>query len=58
MPAVLITGSSRGLTRTGYDRANMLSPAESVGGLRAVIAGLKPEDTGGFFHYTGERVPW
>ena len=46
------------MTRTTYDRAGMLSPAESVAGLRAVVAKLRPEDTGGFFHTTGERLPW
>jgi NAD(P)-dependent dehydrogenase (short-subunit alcohol dehydrogenase family) len=46
------------MTRGRYDRGGMLSAAESVRGLRAVIARLKPDDTGGFFHYTGERLPW
>jgi NAD(P)-dependent dehydrogenase (short-subunit alcohol dehydrogenase family) len=63
-PEVLTALLSPGLVATdmtrdfGVDRSSMLSPAESVGGLRAVIARLKPEDTGGFFHYTGERLPW
>jgi NAD(P)-dependent dehydrogenase (short-subunit alcohol dehydrogenase family) len=46
------------MTRSIYDPTGMLSPAESIRGLRAVIAKLRPEDTGGFFHTTGERVPW
>jgi hypothetical protein len=46
------------MRRGAYDRAGMLSPAESVAGLRAVIAKLRPEDSGGFFYYTGERLPW
>jgi NAD(P)-dependent dehydrogenase (short-subunit alcohol dehydrogenase family) len=35
-----------------------LSPRESVAGMRAVLDRLKPEDSGGFFHYDGERLPW
>lgn len=46
------------MTRAAYDRASMMSPAESVAGLRAVIARLRPEDSGGFFRHNGERVPW
>jgi hypothetical protein len=36
----------------------MMPPADSVAGLRAVIARLRPEDSGGFFRHNGERVPW
>jgi hypothetical protein len=46
------------MTRNVYDSAGMLTPEQSIAGLRAVIAKLRPEDTGGFFHTTGERVPW
>ena len=35
-----------------------LSPAESIKAMRAVIAGLKPGDTGKFFNYDGKNYPW
>jgi NAD(P)-dependent dehydrogenase (short-subunit alcohol dehydrogenase family) len=35
-----------------------LSPEESIKGLRAVIAGLKPADTGKFFNFNGKSYPW
>jgi len=35
-----------------------LEPEESVAGMRAILEKLKPEDSGGFFHYDGERLPW
>lgn len=36
----------------------MLTPAESISGMRAVIAGRGPADTGTYWSYSGERVPW
>ena len=44
-------------TDMGGPRAR-LSPAESIGGMRKVISGLTPEDSGGFFNYRGEPQPW
>jgi NAD(P)-dependent dehydrogenase (short-subunit alcohol dehydrogenase family) len=35
-----------------------LSPEESVSGLRRVIAGLGKAESGGFFGYDGEAIPW
>jgi len=35
-----------------------LSAEESVGGMLKVIAGLMPEDTGTYFSYDGQRLPW
>jgi NAD(P)-dependent dehydrogenase (short-subunit alcohol dehydrogenase family) len=35
-----------------------LTPTESVTGMRRVIAGLKEKDSGGFFAYNGEALPW
>jgi NAD(P)-dependent dehydrogenase (short-subunit alcohol dehydrogenase family) len=32
--------------------------SESVNGMRHVIAGLKPADTGRFFNYDGSDIPW
>jgi NAD(P)-dependent dehydrogenase (short-subunit alcohol dehydrogenase family) len=35
-----------------------LTPAESISGIRAVIAERGPEDSGTYWSYSGERVPW
>lgn len=35
-----------------------IEPPESVAGLRRVIAGAGPQQSGGFFDYTGASVPW
>lgn len=35
-----------------------LSPAESARGLRQVLANLSPKDSGRFFNYAGEELPW
>jgi NAD(P)-dependent dehydrogenase (short-subunit alcohol dehydrogenase family) len=35
-----------------------LKPAQSISGMRAVIARLTPEDTGTFWNHDGEQVPW
>lgn len=32
--------------------------SESVNGMRRVMAGLKPADTGRFFNYDGSDIPW
>lgn len=48
----------------GWVRTRMGGPAaridveESVRGLLSVVEGLGPEDSGGFFDYAGERLPW
>jgi len=44
-------------TDMGGENAN-LSPEESVGGMRAVIAARGPDDTGTYWSYGGEEVPW
>lgn len=36
----------------------LFSPAHSAEQLLAVIEGLRPEDSGGFFAYDGERIEW
>jgi NAD(P)-dependent dehydrogenase (short-subunit alcohol dehydrogenase family) len=36
----------------------LFSVERSVGHLLGVIDGLKPEDTGGFFDWAGERIEW
>lgn len=35
-----------------------LTPEESVSGMRIVIASLGPADTGTYWSYSGEEVPW
>lgn len=44
-------------TRMGGPSAP-LEPKESVNGMRQVIAGLGPEQSGRFFAYDGSEVPW
>jgi len=35
-----------------------LTPEQSITGMRKVIDGLKPEDTGRFFRHDGATVAW
>jgi NAD(P)-dependent dehydrogenase (short-subunit alcohol dehydrogenase family) len=48
----------------GWVRTDMGGPAaplgaaESVAGMRAVVAGLKPADSGRFLNYDGSEIPW
>ncbi|OAN46633.1 short-chain dehydrogenase [Paramagnetospirillum marisnigri] len=35
-----------------------LSPAEAIAGMKAVLDGLKPADSGALIHYDGRRLPW
>jgi NAD(P)-dependent dehydrogenase (short-subunit alcohol dehydrogenase family) len=35
-----------------------VEPEDSVAGIRAVIAGLGPQDNGRFLDYTGKELPW
>lgn len=42
----------------GAEAPQALSPAEAARRLLAVLDGLGPEDTGGFFAHDGTRVPW
>ncbi|MGR3493366.1 MAG: C factor, cell signaling protein, partial [Shimia sp.] len=41
----------------GYD-ADKLTPQESADHLLDVIAARSPEDSGGFYDWRGEIVPW
>lgn len=62
------TLASRGITvvalSPGWVRTDMggqgapLSPEASVRGLRKVIEGLKPADSGKFFSHDGSAIPW
>ncbi len=44
-------------TRMGGANAPV-TPAESISGMRRVIERLTPADSGEFFDYQGQRVPW
>ena len=44
-------------TRMGGPRAPLEAPP-SIAGLRRVIDGLTPENSGKFWLWTGERLPW
>lgn len=44
-------------TRMGGTNAPV-TPEESIGGMRRVIEGLSPKDSGEFFDHQGQRVPW
>ena len=44
-------------TRMGGQSAP-LSPEDSVAGMRRVMEGLGPEQSGGFFAYDGAEIPW
>lgn len=37
---------------------NPVAPQQSVSAMRRLIAGLKPEHSGGFFSTSGKRCPW
>jgi len=56
---VVVVALSPGWVRTdmGGDSAP-LAPADSVRGLRKVLAGLRPEHSGKFFSYDGSTIPW
>ena len=56
---VIVVALSPGWVRTdmGGDGAP-LSPEASVRGLRKVIAGLKPADSGRFLSHDGSAIPW
>lgn len=42
----------------GADAPDALAPAEAVRRLLAVLDGLGPQDTGGFFANDGAQIPW
>ena len=50
---------SPGWVRTRMGGAGApLDPEQSVAGMRRVIAGLTPEDTGAFLSHDGTSIPW
>ena len=56
---ITVVALSPGWVRTDMGGAGApLSPQASVSGLRKVIAGLKPADSGKFFSHDGSTIPW
>jgi NAD(P)-dependent dehydrogenase (short-subunit alcohol dehydrogenase family) len=56
---VVVVALSPGWVRTDMGGAGApLAPETSVAGLRQVIAGLKPADSGKFLSYDGTPIPW
>lgn len=47
-----------GRVRVARAPDNPLDPADSVAGMRRVIAGLTPADNGAFLGHDGARLPW
>ncbi len=56
---VIVAALSPGWVRTDMGgQGAPLAPETSVAGLRKVIAGLAPRDSGRFFAYDGATIPW
>jgi NAD(P)-dependent dehydrogenase (short-subunit alcohol dehydrogenase family) len=56
---ITVVALSPGWVRTDMGGAGApLSAQTSVSGLRKVIAGLKPSDSGRFFSHDGSTIPW
>ena len=56
---IIVVALSPGWVRTDMGGAGApLAPETSVAGLRKVIAGLKPPDSGKFFSHDGSSIPW
>jgi NAD(P)-dependent dehydrogenase (short-subunit alcohol dehydrogenase family) len=56
---IVVVALSPGWVKTDMGGAGApLSPQTSVAGLRKVIAGLKPSDSGRFLSYDGSSIPW
>ena len=56
---IKVVALSPGWVRTDMGGAGApLSPQNSVGGLRKVIAGLKASDSGKFLSHDGSTIPW
>jgi len=56
---IIVVAVSPGWVRTDMGGAGApLSPEDSVRGLRKVLAGLRPQDSGRFFSHDGSAIPW
>jgi len=57
-------GISCVLVNPGWVKTDMggpnatITPQESVGAMRRLIAGLGTKDSGKFYHYDGSEYPW
>jgi len=48
-----------GWVRTDMGGPNgLISPEQSIAGIRRLVAGLVPADAGKFFNYDGQPIPW
>lgn len=54
-PGTVATGLSNPFGKQGLD---VQTPEASADRLVRALAGLSPEDTGGFFDHLGARIPW
>lgn len=63
-PEVIAAALSPGALRTDMTRYDgsrweqLPEPEENIAKLRAIIARLTQADSGSFFHFNGERLPW
>lgn len=58
-PAIIAVVLHPGWVSTDMGGASApVTPPESVAGMRKVIAGLGKKDSGGFFAFDGEKLPW
>jgi NAD(P)-dependent dehydrogenase (short-subunit alcohol dehydrogenase family) len=56
---IMVVALSPGWVKTDMGgQGAPLTPEDSVRGLRKVLGGLRPEDSGGFFSYDGARISW
>ena len=56
---ITVVAFTPGWVRTDMGGASApLGPEESIAGIRKVIAGLKPSDSGRFLSHDGKQVPW
>ena len=56
---IIVVAVSPGWVRTDMGGAGApLSPEDSVRGLRKVLAGVRPQDSGRFFSHDGSAIPW
>lgn len=56
---IVVVALSPGWVKTDMGGAGApLAPRTSVAGLRKVLAGLKPADSGRFLSYDGSSIPW
>ena len=54
-PGTVATGLSRPFSKVGLE---VRRPSDAAKGLLAVLDQLAPDDSGGFFDYSGARIPW